>query len=351
MKLGVTLSGIAHVGIITWGLWSLSGPKPFVVAEVEALAIDIVPIEELTKAVQGKKKADLGDAPAPTPTKKPELKTPAVNVGDTKIDIASQEAKEKAAPVEATKAPAAPESPEQPPEPKISPDPIQELVEKEAPVPTTELAALNEPKVPLLENPADSTAETSETAEQFAKLPDNVPTPTVRPKPPKAKTAETKDRKKAETKPAKKPAAAAEAKKESTEDQIASLLNKQEPSAGGAKRSTKRAALGTKKGNAEKLSTSEMDALRSAIESCWSVPIGLSDAADMRVTITMHLAPDGTLEGKPTVQATGGESGARRAFSGSARRAVMKCAPYSLPADKYETWAEVVVNFDPSQMF
>ena len=351
MKLGVALSSIAHVGIITWGLWSISGPKPFVVAEVEALSIDIVPIEEITKAVQGEKKADLGDEPAPTPTKKPVPETPAVNVGDTKNDIKSQEAKEKAAPVEATKAPSAPESQEQPPEPKISPDPIQELVDKETPVPTTELAALNEPKIPLLEDPADTTAETSETAEQFAKLPDNVPTPIVRPKPPKAKTAETKDRKQTDTKPAKKSKPAAKAKKESTEDLIASLLNKQEPSAGGAKRSTKKAALGTQKGNAAKLSTSEMDALRSAIEQCWSVPIGLSDAENMRVTITMHLAPDGTLDGKPSVRATGGETGARRAFSGSARRAVMKCAPYNLPAEKYETWAEVVVNFDPSQMF
>lgn len=351
MKLGVTLSGIAHVGIITWGLWSLSGPQPYVVAEVEALAIDIVPIEELTKAVQGEKKADLGDEPAPTPTKKPELETPAVNVGDTKIDVKTQDAEEKAAPVEATKAPSAPESPEQPPDPKTSPDPIQELVEKEAPVPTTELAALNEPKVPLLENPADSTAETSETAEQFAKLPDNVPTPTLRPKPPKAKTAETKDRKKAETKPAKKPAASAKAKNESTEDQIAALLNKQEPSAGGAKRSTKRAALGTKKGGAEKLSVSEMDGLRSAIEGCWSIPSGLLEVENMRVTITMRLAPDGTLEGKPIAQATGGEASARSSFSNSARRAVMICAPYTLPADKYETWSEVVVNFDLSQMF
>jgi len=94
-----------------------------------------------------------------------------------------------------------------------------------------------------------------------------------------------------------------------------------------------------------------MDALRSAIEQCWSVPIGLSDAVDMRVTVTMRLSPDGALDGKPTVEATGGEQAARRAFAGSARRAVMKCSPYTLPADKYDTWAEVVVNFDPSQMF
>ncbi|MFK5977706.1 MAG: hypothetical protein QM488_02320 [Rhizobiaceae bacterium] len=351
MKLGVTLSSIAHVGMITWGLWSISGPKPFVVAEVEALSIDIVPIEEITKAVQGEKKADLGDAPAPTPTKKPTLETPAVNVGDTKFDIKTQEAKEKAAPVEATKERSAPKPQEQPPELKISPDPIRELVEKEEPVPTTELAALNEPKVPLLEKPADTTAETSKTAEKFAKLPDNVPTPTARPKPPKAKSAETKDRKKSKIKPAKKQDAAATAKKETTEDQIASLLNKQEPSAGGAKRSTKKTALGTKKGKAAKLSTSEMDGLRSAIEECASIGFLQDPGEDAIVTVTFRLTLDGEVDGRPSVKATGGEPRLRRPWSAQMSRAVLKCAPYSLPAEKYETWADVIVNFHPSQMF
>ena len=40
-----------------------------------------------------------------------------------------------------------------------------------------------------------------------------------------------------------------------------------------------------------------------------------------------------------------------RTAAESAVRAVSKCAPFNLPADKYETWAEVVVNFDPSDMF
>jgi hypothetical protein len=40
-----------------------------------------------------------------------------------------------------------------------------------------------------------------------------------------------------------------------------------------------------------------------------------------------------------------------RAAADSARRAVMRAAPYNLPRDKYDTWSTVIVNFDPSEMF
>ena len=46
----------------------------------------------------------------------------------------------------------------------------------------------------------------------------------------------------------------------------------------------------------------------------------------------------------------GGDSRENRTFAGSARRAVRGCAPYKLPADKYDTWADVVVNFSLKDM-
>ena len=42
---------------------------------------------------------------------------------------------------------------------------------------------------------------------------------------------------------------------------------------------------------------------------------------------------------------------AERAAADAARRAVIRCAPFNAPADKYEAWADVQFNFDPSQMF
>jgi hypothetical protein len=135
-------------------------------------------------------------------------------------------------------------------------------------------------------------------------------------------------------------------------DQIAALLNRQEASGGGQQRSQEQAALGgrTTTGG-ETLSQSELDALRGQIQRCWSIIPGMADGADVRVRVAMRLSRDGAIEGQPSVSASGGTDAAQRALSGGALRAVMRCAPYSLPAEKYETWADVVVNFDPSQMF
>jgi hypothetical protein len=35
----------------------------------------------------------------------------------------------------------------------------------------------------------------------------------------------------------------------------------------------------------------------------------------------------------------------------AAMRAVRRCEPYSMPPEKYGAWREIILNFDPSQMF
>ncbi|MEC9344047.1 MAG: hypothetical protein VYD64_09400, partial [Pseudomonadota bacterium] len=164
MKGSVTLSSMAHVAVLAWGLFSLSGPKPLMVTDVEALPIDIVPIEETTRAVQGEKKADLTEKPAPTPTERPQTVPEARNVGDTDQDARSQRLENaKAGETERSEAP--PPSPEPAPSPEVEPDPIRELAEESEPAPTTELAALNEPPVPVTEEPAPE-SEPAETASE-----------------------------------------------------------------------------------------------------------------------------------------------------------------------------------------
>ena len=133
---------------------------------------------------------------------------------------------------------------------------------------------------------------------------------------------------------------------------MAALLNKEKASGGGAKRSTEQAALGgNKTNNGSKLSQSEMDALRGQVQSCWNIPAGAVDAENLRVSVQFKLDPSGALEGSPEIISGGGSSGVERAAAEAARRAVSRCAPYNLPADKYEAWADVIVNFDPSEMF
>jgi colicin import membrane protein len=126
------------------------------------------------------------------------------------------------------------------------------------------------------------------------------------------------------------------------------LLNKQKPSGGGAKRSTETAALGGKKKTGEKLTNSEMGALSDQLSGCWSIPAGAESGERLRVSVKFQLNAQGKLDGRPQIESSSGN----RPFDESAVRAVQKCDRDGLilPAGKEDIWAEVVVNFDPTEM-
>ncbi len=346
MKLGVSVSSAAHVAILTFGLLSLGAPKPLEVADVEALPIDIVPIEEFTQTIQGDKQADFTDKPAPAPTERPERNPEAENIGDSDQDTKPvADAKPDDIPVETGAT-----APEPAPKPEDNPEPAPKA--NEEPTPATELAALNNPAVPVSEPEAADQPEISELGEQFAKLPDAVPVPVVRPKPPRANTAKTKDRKKPEKPPTKSASKAAKSNETSNQDQIAALLNKQEAASGGAKSSGAQPSLGTLQSNgASKLSQSELDALRAAIQRCSTGLSGRQISQDLTVTVKMNLLPNGEIDGDPVAAAKGGTQEERRRYARDILRFVKRCAPYDLPPDKYDTWATVTPTFHPYEMF
>ena len=76
-----------------------------------------------------------------------------------------------------------------------------------------------------------------------------------------------------------------------------------------------------------------------------------SDAGSLRVSLRLQLDQSGQLIGLPEIIEGGSGSTAQRVAAEAAVRAVRRCAPYSLPAEKYDTWKDVTFNFDPSQMF
>jgi ABC-type Fe3+-hydroxamate transport system substrate-binding protein len=93
-------------------------------------------------------------------------------------------------------------------------------------------------------------------------------------------------------------------------------------------------------------------ALRGMIQKCWTTPaIGVDKPGSQKITIKFSLNQSGEVEGKPQVIAGLGNSAIERAAAKAALRAVVKCSPYDLPKDKYDAWSEVVVNFDPSELF
>jgi hypothetical protein len=62
--------------------------------------------------------------------------------------------------------------------------------------------------------------------------------------------------------------------------------------------------------------------------------------------------PDGTVVNNEVrmLASSGGDEAAASTAFGAARRAVLRCQPYELPAEKYAQWQEIEMVFNPSEM-
>ncbi|GLQ33780.1 cell envelope integrity/translocation protein TolA [Amylibacter marinus] len=99
------------------------------------------------------------------------------------------------------------------------------------------------------------------------------------------------------------------------------------------------------------LSGSEKSGLVFSIQQCWNVPVGLKNDGDNVVTMKINLNREGRLEGEPTRVSpqSGSAAGILQAYE-AARRALIRCQPYNLPDEKYETWREIEIVFNPRNM-
>ncbi|MCC2112278.1 MAG: cell envelope integrity protein TolA [Hyphomicrobiales bacterium] len=331
MRVGLTASTIGHALVIAWGLISLPSAKPFPSEQVESLPVDILSVDEFTKLTKGVKTAELRPDPSPAdpvPEKKPEAENP----GKSEADKPSPKPEEKK--VAALPPAAAPPPAPTPPTPK---PPEQKPAEK-APEPPA-------PPAPTPEAAAPEPAPAPEPEAAPEPMRTDLPTPPSKPTPPK-RTEAPRPEPATPTNPA-QPAPPTDKKFDA--DQVAALLNKVEPSGGGTKSSPKPASLGSPTGRAEKMTQGELDALRGQIARCWSPPVGAIGAEALVVSIQMELNEDGSLAGSPRVLNSDSDP-SFRAAADSAIRAVRRCAPYTLPPEKYAAWRDVKVNFDPRQM-
>ena len=136
---------------------------------------------------------------------------------------------------------------------------------------------------------------------------------------------------------------------------IDALLNKQQPAAASA-RNAKVGPRNVKAfGAADAMTADLQDSLRSQIAQCWSPPVGAPRAEDLIVDFDLFLNKDGSVAQTP--QLTGDSASAAsgnpytRAAAEAARRAIYECAPYKMPADRYDQWREInPFHFDPRQM-
>lgn len=100
------------------------------------------------------------------------------------------------------------------------------------------------------------------------------------------------------------------------------------------------------------LSISEKDAIRSQIAQNWRVPSGVRDARNLQVALRIRMNRDGSVRSVDNVdQIRYRTDGVYRAAVDSATRAVWKSSPLQrLPMDKFPTWQDIELTFDPSEM-
>lgn len=102
------------------------------------------------------------------------------------------------------------------------------------------------------------------------------------------------------------------------------------------------------------MTDSELGDLRRAISGCWNVDVG-SEAAGVTVTVAFEMGQDRRVAGDVRlVSASAASAGAVEIAFQSARRAVLRCqsqgAGFPLPPEKFDTWREMELTFDPAQM-
>jgi len=157
-------------------------------------------------------------------------------------------------------------------------------------------------------------------------------------------------------KPQQKPPAPPKPQKQTFDiNNIAALLNKEQPAAS----SVRNAKVGPHNvkafGTGDAMTADLQDSLRSQIRQCWSPPVGAPHAEDLIVDFDLFLARDGSVAQPPQLTSDSAAAASSnpytRAAAEAARRAIYECAPYKLPADRYDQWREInPFHFDPREM-
>ena len=292
MRDGFVYSVLFHSAVLVIGYFGLPYIQRAPLLSDTPIMVEVVNVDEVTNA----------PAPKPKPPKKPEpeaKKKPPPPKKQPKTTAPPPPPPPKAEkPDEVAALPTEPKKPE----PKPKPKPLAET----KPKPKLKLAKAKLRRKP---KPPDAFASVLKTVEKLKEQP-----------PPK---------KKEEKKPK---------EKETFEQQMAKALTS---------RNAKHNPL-------RPLAISEIDLVRQQIRECWNLPAGAKEAENLSIEIRMVMNPDGTvrqarildqgrLQGDPFF----------RAAAESALRAVLnpRCNPLKLPPEKYQQWQNMILVFDPSQMF
>ncbi|MCP1334893.1 hypothetical protein [Futiania mangrovi] len=214
-------------------------------------------------------------------------------------------------------------------EPVEAPDPAPEPVKEPVKEPETAKA---EP-VPAEPQKAE-TVEPEPKAEPKTEIA-AAPVPKRKPTPPPAPKQE-----RAEAPKPKTPAPTAT----SFLDRVAAAVDNARTAPPAAARSAGQARAGIGSG----LTDTERDRLRRQVSRCWREPVGAPRPEELVVTLSVELTRDGKVSGRPRAIEVRRDDSHYRAAIDAAVRAVLRCQPYDMPADKYDSWRTVELVFDPA---
>lgn len=340
MRAGVTASVAFHGTLIALGLLSLQGAEALNPTQVEAIPIDLIPIEEFSNVRLGSLQSQVIETPTPAVVDTPDPAQLAERTGNTEEDQPRPEETP-----EVTPAPTRETAPLPQPEPE--PDPVPVPVEA-APTPPPPAP---EPE-PVVEEGQPAPQEEVLAAPEPAEPEDIAPVP-----PPATSAVDAARARFAEAQAAERARAEAErqAREEAERQRQAALQSNPEPDAisqiinneqsrgattgqGGAP------TAGRNTGTAARLSQNQLDALIAKIKGCWSVPFGAVEAR-IEVQMRFELNIDGSLVGRPQAISPI-TSTLEQATASSVDRAIRNCAPFDLlPRDSYDTWRIIEATF------
>jgi colicin import membrane protein len=335
MKTGVTTSVVAHAALLIVAIMGLGSAKPLEPEVVESIAVDLVPISDITNIRQGSLESTVVKTETPAVVKTETPAQLAQKAGNTEEDQPKPEetAKSTPAPVVNT----APK-PVEAPQPKPEPDPVKEPAPTPQPVAEPDPAPSPDDAEPQQEVATDTA--TDAPAAQVAPMPALRPAQLQKAPPkPVVKTAEVTP-KKTET-PKKQTEQSKDKPQEQAKiaDQVAELINS-EKSRGATTGQGGDPTLGKTTGKSATLTQSQLDGLVAQIKQCMSVPPG---AAEAGITAQLHFSLDGqgNVTGTPDI-VNAAQSQLERALASAAQRAVMRCGPYAMAPNQ-----EVQATFDP----
>ncbi|MFO1122094.1 MAG: hypothetical protein U1F47_07235 [Hyphomicrobiales bacterium] len=298
MKYSLSTSLVLHAAILVAALVTLPEINPYKVKPQEAVMVDISKISDTTKQMAMTKADEPKPAEVPTPQK-----AEVVKKAEDPLAKVAEETKTAAKEAKAA----------EPPPPEPQPEALKELI-----------------KETVAEEPSPQ-----------------------KEKPKKQETKKAEVKPKDKPKPQKKKPELDVAKLEEMLNDDAFLNKENEEKTTDSSLATADGKPATGETNLQgadnTLSATAIDALRSRIQQCWSVPPGAREA-NITVKVRFQLASDGTVIGEPQIM----NDSAEPLFETTARStvaAILSCQAYDfLPQEQYDLWKDLILNFNPNMM-